>query len=95
MYNNHMSSSQIVGTVFIAIAFVLIGYFLGSILFGAIVANRFKKDLRNIASGNVGATNVIRVVGKGVGIFVMFLDAIKGYVAIAICFLIYHFSIGK
>ncbi|GHU48867.1 hypothetical protein FACS1894218_6870 [Bacilli bacterium] len=90
-----MNPSQIVGTVFITIGFILIGYFLGSLVFGPIIMRRYHKDIHNVGSGNPGATNVARTAGKGVGLLVACLDAAKGYVAVALCFLIYNFSIGK
>jgi glycerol-3-phosphate acyltransferase PlsY len=90
-----MNTPQIVGTVFITIGFVLIGYLLGSIVFGPLLTRKYHKDIRTIASGNPGATNVMRAAGKGMGILTMLLDASKGYVAIAISFLIYHFTINQ
>ncbi len=60
---------------------VLVGYFLGAIPFG-FLAGRWKGvDLRREGSGNIGATNAIRILGKPVGISVLALDALKGYVA--------------
>ena len=52
-------------------------YFLGSIPFGYLVGKVKGYDLRNIGSGNIGATNVFRVVGKKEGIFVFALDFLK------------------
>lgn len=54
-------------------------YLLGSIPFGYLIA-RFvaKTDVRTKGSGNIGATNVARVVGKKLGAFTLFLDALKG-----------------
>lgn len=61
-------------------AFVASGYLIGSVLFGLIAASRAGLDLRGTGSGNVGATNVGRVVGKGTGRIVLLLDALKGLV---------------
>jgi glycerol-3-phosphate acyltransferase PlsY len=61
----------------------LIGYLLGSIPFGVIVARWKGVDIREVGSGNIGATNVARGLGKGWGALVLFLDAAKGYVPVA------------
>src|SRR5271163_2090655 len=38
-------------------------------------------DIRTVGSGNIGATNAMRVLGKPAGIFVLLMDALKGFVA--------------
>ncbi|HJV46544.1 MAG TPA: glycerol-3-phosphate 1-O-acyltransferase PlsY [Bacillota bacterium] len=64
---------------------VLIGYVLGSISFSYLIAKwKAGIDIREHGSGNAGATNTLRVLGRGPGILVLFLDAIKGIVAILI-----------
>ena len=63
---------------FVGPALVVLGYLLGSILFGMIIASRRGVDLRGGGSGNVGATNVERLLGKRDGRIVMLLDALKG-----------------
>jgi len=65
-----------------AVIFILLAYLLGSIPFGLFVANHKGIDIRSQGSGNVGATNVFRVIGKGWGIFVFALDALKGLLAV-------------
>jgi len=62
-------------------AIFLIGaYLIGSIPFGLIVAYSVKGiDIRKFGSGNIGATNVVRVVGKKWGILVFILDFLKGF----------------
>lgn len=61
------------------IALVVFGYLCGSIPFGVIVARVLTgKDVRTEGSGNIGATNVARVVGKKIGALVLVLDAAKG-----------------
>ena len=57
------------------------GYFLGSIPTGYLVARVRGVDIRTVGSGNIGATNVFRILGRGPGIFVLLVDALKGYVA--------------
>jgi len=59
----------------------VIGYLLGSISFAVLVARRRGVDIFQSGSGNPGATNVIRVLGKGPGYLVFFLDFLKGFVA--------------
>ncbi|MEJ0089752.1 MAG: glycerol-3-phosphate 1-O-acyltransferase PlsY [Limisphaerales bacterium] len=63
--------------IIIAIA----GYLIGSIPFGFLVAKAKGIDIRNVGSGNIGATNAMRVLGKPAGIFVLLMDALKGYAA--------------
>lgn len=61
---------------FLVLAFL--SYLLGSLPFG-LFAGRLKGiDLRQHGSGNVGATNVVRVLGKPIGFTVFFLDFLKG-----------------
>jgi acyl phosphate:glycerol-3-phosphate acyltransferase len=68
--------------LFLSVFFILAAYLLGSIPFGLIAGFRgMGLDIREHGSKNIGATNVFRVVGKKWGIAVLFLDAIKGYVA--------------
>ncbi|MHC4131603.1 MAG: glycerol-3-phosphate 1-O-acyltransferase PlsY [Planctomycetota bacterium] len=57
---------------------VVFGYLLGSIPFGLIIAKAHGVDLRSIGSGNIGATNVSRALGKKWGIFCFILDVLKG-----------------
>jgi hypothetical protein len=59
------------------------GYLLGSIPTGYLVAKARGIDIRTVGSKNMGATNVFRTLGKGPGIFVLFVDALKGFAASA------------
>ena len=61
-------------------ALAVFAYLSGSILYGVIVARRRGVDLRKVGSGNLGATNVGRALGPGVGRWVLVLDALKGFV---------------
>ena len=56
-------------------------YFVGSIPTGFLVARAKGVDIRKVGSGNMGATNVFRSVGKGWGIFVLVVDGLKGFAA--------------
>jgi acyl phosphate:glycerol-3-phosphate acyltransferase len=62
-----------------------IGYVLGSIPFGLILARAAGfGDLRQIGSGNIGATNVLRTGNKTLAALTLLLDALKGAVAVLI-----------
>jgi len=64
---------------------ILIAYLLGSIPFGLICGFLIKGvDIRQHGSGNLGATNVFRVIGKRWGICVLVLDALKGAMAVLV-----------
>ena len=64
---------------------LLLGYLLGSIPFGVIVARvAGLGDLRKIGSGNIGATNVLRTGNKAAAAATLLLDAAKGAVAVLI-----------
>ncbi len=58
----------------------LIAYFIGSIPTGYLWARAKGVDIRSLGSGNIGATNVFRFLGKGPGIAVLLIDALKGFV---------------
>ena len=60
----------------------LVGYLLGSIPVGVIVAKRYGVDIFSVGSGNPGATNVLRSIGKPAGYVVFFLDFLKGLIAV-------------
>jgi glycerol-3-phosphate acyltransferase PlsY len=67
------------------LALLCLSYLLGSIPFGLLVGYRVKKiDIRKFGSGNIGATNVWRVVGKRWAILVFILDFLKGFIPILI-----------
>ncbi len=59
---------------------VIAAYLLGSIPFGLIIARAHGKDLRAIGSGNIGATNVARALGKKWAYICFALDMLKGLV---------------
>jgi len=58
----------------------LFAFLIGSIPFGLIIAKAKGIDIRQHGSGNIGATNVLRVVGKKYGITCLLLDALKGVI---------------
>jgi glycerol-3-phosphate acyltransferase PlsY len=66
------------------IGIIALGYLLGSIPSGYLVAKARGIDIRTVGSGNIGATNVFRMVGRKDGIFVFLCDAGKGFAAVQI-----------
>jgi glycerol-3-phosphate acyltransferase PlsY len=60
-----------------SIALVVASYFMGSIPFGLLIGKKMGVDVRGVGSGNIGATNVARNLGKKVGALVLLLDALK------------------
>ena len=69
----------------------LIAFLLGSIPFGLIIAKAKGINIREHGSGNIGATNVLRVVGKKYGITCLLLDALKGFVPTVIAISLIRF----
>src|SRR5438874_8878196 len=69
----------------LTLALVLVGsYLLGSIPFGYLAGRIRGIDIRKVGSGNIGATNVVRVLGKAYGYPVFVLDFLKGLGAVRI-----------
>ncbi len=68
---------DLAGTIFVCAA----GYLLGAIPTGYLLGRAKGIDLRKVGSGNIGATNAMRVLGKPVGAVVLVVDALKGYLA--------------
>ena len=66
-----------------AAGILILSYLLGSIpnglIFGKLI---WHKDLRNFGSGNIGATNAWRVIGKQAGILIFLLDFLKGAISV-------------
>ena len=84
----------VVAYIIVAVA----AYLLGSIPTGFLVGKAKGIDIRKVGSGNIGATNTMRMGGKPAGIFVLLMDALKGYAACAFLpplifnWLVPHFS---
>ena len=66
----------------------LISYLLGSIPAGYLAGRVAGIDIRHAGSGNIGATNVMRVLGKRYGYPVFIVDFLKGLIAVSLSFLI-------
>ncbi len=62
----------------------LVAFLLGSIPFGLIISRIKGVNIREHGSGNIGATNVLRIVGKKYGVTCLLLDALKGFIPVVI-----------
>ena len=70
-------------------------YLLGSIPFGLILTKIFlKKDIREVGSGNIGTTNVLRTGNKILAITTLILDLLKGYLSIFITLIYFENQIS-
>ena len=65
------------------IALLIISFIVGSIPFGIIIAKAKGVDLNKVGSGNIGATNVLRSIGKGPAALTLLGDILKGTLAVA------------
>ena len=70
----------------IVVAFSALGYLFGSFPAGYIAGRLAGVDVRSLGSGNIGATNVLRILGKRWGYAVFFVDAFKGFAAVRLTF---------
>jgi len=71
------------------LAIALIAYLLGAIPFGLIISKRLARvDIRKHGSGNIGATNVFRVLGARLGLLTAFLDVAKSIISVLLAMLI-------
>jgi glycerol-3-phosphate acyltransferase PlsY len=68
----------------LAAAVVIGAYFVGSIPIGLLFARRRGIEIRDVGSGNIGAANVARNLGKKLGAVVLVLDAVKGAVPLVV-----------
>ena len=70
------------------LSFVL-GYAIGNISFGYILGKIKKTDLKTHGSGNIGATNSLRVLGVSAGLITLIFDVLKAVIAGALAFLVF------
>ncbi|BAY94194.1 MULTISPECIES: glycerol-3-phosphate 1-O-acyltransferase PlsY [unclassified Tolypothrix] len=74
-------------------AVLVVAYLLGSFPTGYIAVKQLKGiDIREVGSGSTGATNVLRTLGKGPGAFVLLIDCLKGVLAIALVYQLFHLA---
>lgn len=66
----------------LAVICIVIGYFLGTIPSGFLVAKLYGVNIQQVGSGNIGATNVLRAIGVVPAIVVVILDPLKGALAV-------------
>lgn len=72
---------------------ILCSYFLGSIPTAYILGKLLKGiDIRQHGSGNVGATNAFRILGKSAGIIVLLIDILKGFLAVVVVGNVFDFD---
>ena len=76
-------------TVVSILLITIIGYFLGAISFAVIMARSKGVDILKEGSGNPGATNVKRILGKKWGYTIFALDALKGFTAAGLPLMVY------
>ena len=70
---------------------IILSYLIGSIPFGLILTYFFGYgDIRNIGSGNIGATNALRTGNKYLAISVLFFDFTKGLIPIILCIILFN-----
>ena len=71
-------------TAVIVILLAALAYIIGSIPFGLLISKAKGVDIRKQGSGNIGATNVLRCLGKPLGITCFVFDALKGFLPAAL-----------
>ena len=79
------------GALILLGVFAVLGYLIGSVNFAVLVAKKHGVDILKEGSGNPGATNVKRVLGKGPGNLVFGLDVLKGAVGTGLCLVLEKF----
>jgi glycerol-3-phosphate acyltransferase PlsY len=68
---------------------LFLAYILGAIPFGYLLVRlKTGRDVREFGSGNIGATNVLRTTGRGLGVVTLLLDIAKGFAAVGIAALL-------
>jgi acyl phosphate:glycerol-3-phosphate acyltransferase len=74
-------------------ALILASYLLGSIPFGYLIGRAKGVDIRSVGSGNIGATNVHRILGKTAGMLVFLLDVLKGLIPAFLLYYLYGYQL--
>lgn len=79
------------GALILLGVFAVLGYLIGSVNFAVLVAKKHGVDILKEGSGNPGATNVKRILGKSPGNLVFGLDVLKGVVGTGLCHVLVKF----
>ncbi len=73
----------------VIIGVIILSYLIGSVSSAVIISKTISgKDIREEGSGNAGATNMLRVHGKGAGALTLLIDVLKGVLAVGVAILI-------
>jgi glycerol-3-phosphate acyltransferase PlsY len=83
-FNLNSQQVSFVADPVLTILLIVIAYLVGSIPSGFILGRLAGVDVRDAGSGNIGATNVARVLGKGRGLLTLLADTAKGFVPVFI-----------
>jgi len=76
--------------IFYKVLCVILAYLFGSFPTGFVLYKiRTGKDIRDVGSGNVGGTNVTRVIGRALGVLTIFVDIIKGFLPVLAIYFIF------
>ncbi len=78
--------------IVIKISYLIITYFIASVPYGYIVGKLSGRDITKEGSGNIGATNVARTLGKKAGAIVLILDMLKGFIPVYYAKKIFYFD---
>ena len=82
-------------SVIIKVSIVFFAYMFGSIPWGVLIAKSKGIDIRKVGSGNIGATNVNRTLGKKYGILCFSLDFFKGFIPVMLVSTVIKYDILK
>lgn len=75
---------------------IILAYLVGSVPTAVWVSRYFFDiDIRNFGSGNAGATNTFRVLGKKAGTFVFLVDVMKGFIAVDLAYFMTRYQLGN
>ncbi len=72
----------------------IVAYLIGAIPSGLLIGKFYHVDIRRMGSGNIGATNVTRSIGKGAGRFCFFCDFLKGALPVLLVNLLTHDAVA-
>ena len=84
-----MNSGTVNMTMVVCIVCIVVSYLIGAIPFGLLIGKLYGVDVRKEGSGNIGATNVTRTVGRTAGKICFLLDFLKGALPVVAAQLIY------